>query len=201
MPRALIVVDVQRDFVEGGNLPVEGGIATARNICSYVLAHHAEYVTVVCSKDWHVYDSDNGGHIALIDKPDYKTTWPAHCVQGSAGADFVPHLSPMEWPGFYPSAQVFLKGRGTPAFSAFEGHNIAGQAMVTYLRRMKQITDVDVCGIATDFCVRATWQAAKVLGFNVRLLVDLTAAVGGPNAIDTAIEEAVLAGVEVVRGI
>ena len=202
MPRALIVVDVQKDFVEGGSLAVVGGRTTARQISSYVHEHHSDYAAVVCTKDWHIGgDHNNGGHFALEGTPDNKETWPPHCVQDSPGAEFDPNLKPLEWPTFYPGFQVFLKGRGVPAYSGFDGRNSAGQSLDIYLRRMKQITDVDVCGLATDYCVRATWQAAQVLGFNVRLLVDLTAAVGGPNAISTAIEEAVLAGVEVVRGV
>jgi nicotinamidase/pyrazinamidase len=110
--RALIVVDVQKDFCEGGSLAVEGGAAVARSLTELLAdpARRATYAHVVATKDYHV---DPGGHFS--DEPDFRDSWPPHCVVGTSGVDF--------HPAFDPSAveAVFHKGHYSAAYSGFEG--------------------------------------------------------------------------------
>ncbi len=184
--RALIIVDVQNDFCEGGSLAVTGGAAVAREISSY-LASGADYAHVVATKDYHV---DPGGHFS--DRPDYTESWPPHCVAGTSGADFHPNLdiSPVE--------AVFLKGAHAPAYSGFEGADTNGTLLADWLRQ-HDIDAVDVVGIATDYCVQATASDAARGGFTTRVLVDLTAGVMSESTAK-AIDHLRAAGVEVVRG-
>ena len=161
--RALIITDVQNDFCEGGSLAVVGGHAVARKISEYLAANHYDHV--VATKDFHV---DPGAHFS--DQPDYVHSWPPHCVAGTPGADFAPGLdtSAIE--------AVFTKGSYTAAYSGFEGTDEAGTALSDWLRR-RGVDEVDVVGIATDYCVRATASDAASAGFDTRVLVDLTVGV------------------------
>jgi nicotinamidase/pyrazinamidase len=179
--RALIVVDVQNDFCEGGSLAVAGGAAVARDITE-LLAHH-HYDHVVATKDYHV---DPGDHFS--DNPDYTDSWPPHCVVGTSGVDF--------HPAFDPSAveAVFHKGHYTAAYSGFEGfHSDDGTSLTDWLRE-RDVDAVDVVGIATDYCVKATAADAAAAGFTTRVLLDLTAGVA-PDSTDAAIETMRAAGV------
>lgn len=165
MSRALIIVDVQNDFCEGGSLPVSGGAAVAAGI-SLVLAKAADrWDHVVATKDWHI---DPGAHFS--DHPDYLDTWPAHCVVGSAGADFHPELATER------IEAVFHKGEHRAAYSGFEGHTEQGETLAAWLRE-RGVTEVELVGIATDHCVRATALDAKAEGFATTVLLDLTAGV------------------------
>ncbi|HUQ57136.1 isochorismatase family protein [Lentzea sp.] len=178
MTKALIVVDVQNDFCEGGSLAVAGGAAVAAAISRHIAA--SAYDHVVATRDYHV---DPGDHFSLT--PDFIDSWPVHCVAGSPGASFHPELdvSGIE--------QVFSKGRFAAAYSGFEAENdLAGWLTA------KGVTEVDVVGIATDHCVRATALDAHRNGFRTRVLVDLTAAVA-PTTRDAAVEELLAAGVVV----
>ncbi|SDP22917.1 isochorismatase family protein [Lentzea jiangxiensis] len=178
MTKALIVVDVQNDFCEGGSLAVAGGAAVAAAITQHIAA--SSYDHVVATRDYHV---DPGPHFSLT--PDFIDSWPVHCVAGSPGASFHPELdvSGIE--------QVFSKGRFAAAYSGFEAENdLAG-----WLTE-KGVTEVDVVGIATDHCVRATALDAQRNGFRTTVLVDLTAAVA-PTTRDAAVEELLAAGVRV----
>lgn len=181
--RALIVVDVQNDFCEGGSLAVAGGADVARRISDYLSDTASEYDVIVATQDHHV---DPGAHFA--DKPDYVDTWPAHCVAGTQGADFHPDLT---WREF---DQVFLKGEHAAAYSGFEGAS-HGESLGDYLVR-KEVTDVDVCGIATDYCVKATALDAAKLGFATAVLADLTAAVA-PDKLDQTYADLARGGVTV----
>ncbi|MDR3658898.1 MAG: nicotinamidase [Mycobacterium sp.] len=170
--RALIVVDVQNDFCEGGSLAVAGGDAVARAITG-LLAQH-DYHHVVATADHHV---DPGAHFA--DAPDYQSSWPPHCVAGTSGEEFHPDLdlSAVE--------AVFRKGRYSAAYSGFEGVDTAGTALADWLRA-RSVDEVDVVGIATDYCVRATAADAVSAGFRTRVLLDYTAGVsveGTANAV------------------
>lgn len=171
MPKALIVVDVQPDFCEGGALAVEGGNQAARDICAYLESYGSEYDLVVATRDWHDPDSDNGGHIS--GNPDFVDTWPPHCIAGTSGAEFHPELWPTD--GRFPHDEV-RKGQGVPAYSGFEGVNSAGQILRSILDAAS-ITDIDVVGIAFDYCVKATATDAAAAGYNVSVLKDLTAAI------------------------
>jgi nicotinamidase/pyrazinamidase len=183
--RALIIVDVQNDFCEGGSLAVPGGTAVARSISSLLAGQHG-YDHVVATKDYHV---NPGSHFA--DEPDYAHSWPPHCVAGSHGADFHPDLvtEPIE--------AVFRKGAYTAAYSGFEGLDDDGTSLADWLRR-HQVDQVDIAGIATDYCVRATATDAAENGFRARVLLGLTAGVA-PGSTAEAITSLGDAGVEVTR--
>ena len=167
--RALIVVDVQNDFCEGGSLGVAGGSEVAREIARHVTERRGDYDHVVATADWHL---DPGDHFAP--SPDYVSTWPAHCLAGSDGADFHPHLAP----GLYHVDATFRKGRYAAAYSGFEGRSDdAGQVLLALWLAERGVGQVDVVGIATDHCVRATALDAVREGFEATVLLDLTAGV------------------------
>jgi nicotinamidase/pyrazinamidase len=159
----LIVVDVQNDFCEGGSLPVAGGAAVARAISSHITA--SAYDHVVATRDYHL---DPGAHFSA--EPDFVDSWPVHCVAGTPGASFHPELdvSGIE--------AVFSKGAHAAAYSGFEGVGPAGVSLTDWLRD-RGVDKVDVVGIATDHCVRATAMDAARDGFRTTVLLDLTAGV------------------------
>jgi nicotinamidase/pyrazinamidase len=168
---ALIVVDVQNDFCEGGALAVEGGIDVAREIGEYVQEYGDTYDLIVATHDWHQKPpNDNGGHFALEGDPDFVNSWPVHCVQGTSGAELHPALHlPLRTVDIY-------KGVGRPDYSGFQGRTDAGESLFELLTRT-EIFNVDVVGIATDFCVKATAIDARKYGRSVCVLTDMTAAV------------------------
>jgi nicotinamidase/pyrazinamidase len=163
MPRALIIVDVQNDFCEGGSLAVPGGAAVAAGISAALATGSWEHV--VATKDYHV---DPGAHFSA--NPDYVDSWPRHCLVGTAGAELHPALVTDR------IEAVFHKGEHAAAYSGFEGHTTAGEGLADWLRS-RDVTEVDVVGIATDHCVRATALDAAAAGFGTTVLLDLTAAV------------------------
>ena len=172
---ALIVVDVQNDFCEGGSLAVEGGAAVAAAITDWIRENRERYAIVVGSLDDHVPGSTNSGHIALPpDQPDYIDSWPPHCIQGTRGAQ--PHAD-------LDTRLIDLwvrKGQGVPAYSAFEGHDEHFHDLDQVLARYG-ISDVEVVGLATDYCVRATALAARSYGFPTLVRFDLAAPVHQGN--------------------
>ncbi|WP_110181900.1 nicotinamidase [Nocardioides solisilvae] len=182
MTRALIVVDVQNDFCEGGSLPVAGGARVAAEVSDLVGRWHAkaaeapDYSHVVATKDHHV---DPGGHWS--DEPDFVDSWPVHCEVGTDGEAFHPNLDPQ------PFDAVFLKGEHAAAYSGFEGATTDGVPLAEWLRRHR-VDEVDVCGIATDHCVRATALDAVREGFATRVLVDLCAGVGEESTTAALVE-------------
>lgn len=184
--RALIIVDVQKDFCEGGSLAVAGGAALAPAINDY-LTGEPGYHHVVATKDFHI---DPGDHFS--DRPDYASSWPPHCIAGSAGADFHPDLdtSPIE--------AVFRKGAYAAAYSGFEGVDEDGTPLLEWLQQ-RGVDELDVVGIATDHCVRRTAEDAVHAGLSTRVLLDLTAAVAADSAA-TALAEMRTAGIELVEG-
>lgn len=189
--RALIIVDVQNDFCEGGSLAVAGGSAVAQAISDLLAGASADghlydhpYDHVVATKDYHI---DPGGHFSA--HPDYVDSWPPHCVAGSAGADFHPGL---DTTGI---EAVFHKGAYSAAYSGFEGE-CDGEGLADWLRN-RGVDTVDVVGIATDYCVRATAEDAARAGFTTRVLVDLTAGVA-PESTTTALTAMADAGVELL---
>ena len=182
MTRALIVVDVQNDFCEGGSLPVTGGAAVAADVSAMLRAGVDDYAHVVATRDHHV---DPGSHWS--DDPDYVDSWPVHCEVGTRGEAFHPDLDTTR------IEEVFLKGEHRAAYSGFEGRTTGGTGLADWLRE-RGVTEVDVCGIATDHCVRATALDAVRAGFSTRLLLDLCAAVS-PDTAATALTELRDAGV------
>lgn len=181
MARALLVIDVQNDFTEGGALGVDGGAAAAQAITDYLEAHPKRYDVVFASRDWHHGDDDNGGHFATDAEPDYVTTWPRHCVGGTPGAEYHPALDTS-------LIDVHVKkGQGVPAYSIFEGTTDEGAAFPDELERLG-ITDIDVVGIATDYCVRASALDALAAGRRVTVLDDLVAAVDPVTGAEALVE-------------
>ena len=162
---ALIIVDVQNDFCEGGSLAVAGGAAVARSISALLADGDHGYDHVVATKDYHI---DPGSHFAR--EPDYAHSWPAHCVAGSPGAEFHPELATE------PIEAVFRKGAHAAAYSGFEGMDDDGIPLADWLRE-HNVDAVDVVGIATDYCVRATAADAAANGFRTRVILGLTAGV------------------------
>ena len=183
--RALLVVDVQPTFCEGGALPVEGGNATAESIAAYAAAHRDRYDLVVTTQDWHV---SPGHHFS--DHPDFVDTWPPHGVAGTAEAELHPALA-----GLHPDASV-RKGAYQAAYSGFEGADEAGRALADILRAAA-ITDVDVVGIAESHCVRATTLDAIAEGLRARVLTDLTVPVT-PELGAAARQDMAAAGAELI---
>jgi len=188
--RALFIIDVQNDFTEGGALGVAGGDAVAAGITAYLRGHPDRYDVVIASRDWHDGDSHNGGHFATDAEPDYATTWPVHCISGTPGAEYDPGLDER-------LIDVHVrKGQGKPAYSIFEGTADDDAAFDSVLDRYG-VTDVDVTGLATDHCVRASALDALHAGRRVRVLTDLVAGVA-PDSSAAALEELREAGAELV---
>lgn len=189
MHRALIVVDVQNDFCEGGSLAVKGGADVAAAITDLIGAAVPAYRHVVATRDHHINPGDH-----FSETPDYSSSWPPHCVAGTEGAGFHPSFAPAIASGSVDAC--FDKGAYTAGYSGFEGRDESGTALVDWLRD-REVTDVDVVGIATDHCVRATALDAVREGFNVHVLLDLTAGVS-PQTVSGALRELEAAGVSLI---
>ncbi|WP_345697295.1 isochorismatase family protein [Kitasatospora terrestris] len=187
MHRALIVVDVQNDFCEGGSLAVAGGAEVAAAITDLIAESQPGYTHIVATRDHHI---DPGAHFAA--EPDYVRSWPAHCVAGTEGVGFHPNFAPSVTSGAIEA--VFSKGAYAAAYSGFEGEDEHGGGLADWLRE-REVTEVDVVGIATDHCVRATALDAVREGFATRVLLDLTAGVAAATT-ETALAELRSAGVE-----
>lgn len=174
MSKALLIVDVQNDFTEGGALAVSGGDAVAKRVSAHLREHAGEYTLVVGSRDWHAPEGDNGGHFAGPDfptkHPDFVDSWPVHCVAETVGADYDPLLDTS-----FLSAHVF-KGYGKPAYSMFEGATADGVPTAELLRSAG-VSEIEVVGIATDYCVLASALDALSEGFQVTVLADMVAGV------------------------
>ncbi len=191
MSRALIIVDVQNDFCEGGSLAVEGGAAVAERISKYLSESSGQYDTIVATRDWHI---DPGDHFA--DEPDFVDSWPPHCVAGTPGAEFHPALNS---DGSF-SARVdivFSKGQTSAAYSGFEGTSDSNNDLDSYLKS-KNIDSVDVVGLATDYCDLATALDAIKLGYRVQFLTSMVAGVA-PGSTEQALQDLKAAGVTVTH--
>jgi Amidases related to nicotinamidase len=189
--RALFIIDVQNDFTEGGALGVDGGAAVAAGITDLLARHPDRYDHVFASRDWHDADSDNGGHFALGAEPDFVATWPVHCVADTPGSEYHPALNT-------DAVTVHVrKGQGSPAYSIFEGRTDDGSTVTDKLDELGVI-DIDVVGIATDHCVRASALDALEHGRGVRVLTDLVAGVGRESSA-AALAELGHAGAEIVE--
>ncbi len=185
--RALIVVDCQNDFCEGGSLAVSGGAAAVARIATYLDSADSVADVVVATLDAHV---DPGDHFSA--EPDFVDSWPQHCVIGTEGAQPHPNLLP----ALGRVEMWFAKGAHEAAYSGFEGRSTTSQETLhEYLSRRK-VTHVDVVGIATDYCVAATIRSALSFGYETRLLSDLVAAVD-PSSVDAMLRELSNAGLVV----
>jgi nicotinamidase/pyrazinamidase len=179
----MIIVDVQNDFCEGGSLAVTGGAFVARSISEYLATGGDAYGHIVASHDFHIDPPDH-----FSDHPDYVRTWPPHCVAGTPGADFYPDLDTSR------VEAVFRKGMHAGAYSGFEGTSESGVFLADWLRG-HGVTELDIAGIATDHCVRATAGDAARAGFATRVLLGLTAGVA-PDTTARALTEMRDAGAE-----
>ena len=193
MNRALIIVDVQNDFCEGGALAVEGGAAVARSVAGLVGADRAggRYRYVVATKDWHV---DPGDHFAAEGSdPNFVDTWPVHCVASSPGAELHSDLDVV-------LDEVFLKGRYTASYTGFDGTAAGDEAtpLGPWLSE-REVEAVDVVGLATDHCVKATALDARRAGFETAVLLEHCAGVAEPTT-EAALSEMAAAGVTVIAG-
>ncbi|TSI19652.1 isochorismatase family protein [Brevibacterium aurantiacum] len=188
MAKALLIVDIQNDFTEGGALGVDGGDSVATEVTRYLGAHAGDYDAIIASRDWHDADSDNGGHFAA--NPDFVDTWPIHCVAGTGGAQYDPLLTTDA------ITHHVRKGQGTPDYSAFQGTTDEGDHLGDLLTKLT-ITEVDVVGIATDHCVCATVLDALNGGWSVRVHQELIAGVGKDSS-TLALAEMDAAGATIV---
>jgi nicotinamidase/pyrazinamidase len=189
MSRALFIIDVQRDFCEGGALEVSGGAAVASKISAFL--ETAEYDWVLASRDWHDAEGTNSGHFAETGSPpNYTTTWPVHCVADTEGANYHPNLSTERI-----DVDIY-KGQGENGYSIFEGTTKDGQSLSDFLA-VNLITEVDVVGIATDHCVLASAVDAKKHGLKVRVISSLTAGVSAEST-EKAIDQMIDEGIEVL---
>lgn len=185
MTKALIIVDVQNDFCAGGALATDRGAKVAALISEYVEDNHHRYEAVVATQDWHI---DPGAHFS--DTPDFVDSWPVHCVANTEGAEIHPNLD-TDYIEAY-----FRKGRYEAAYSGFEGLQAPEESVMTGEHEPgatlddegpktpladwldeREIQDVDIVGIATDYCVLATAKDAVDAGYETRVLIDLTAPV------------------------
>jgi len=182
--RALLIVDVQNDFCEGGSLAVAGGAAVARALTEFLASRAgAGYDHIVASQDYHI---DPGAHFS--DKPDFAASWPPHCVAGTAGAQFHPDFDASR------VEEIFRKGQQSAAYSAFEGLSENGETLLAWLSS-RGVTNLDVAGIATDYCVRASAADAAAAGFVTTIPLRLTAGVD-PTTTAEALASLRTAGVE-----
>jgi nicotinamidase/pyrazinamidase len=181
MARVLIIVDVQNDFCEGGSLPVAGAARLARRISDFLDKAESRYNVIVATRDWHIAPGDHFAPEGI--EPDFKNTWPTHCIAGTTGADYHPDLR-------LPARTAhFVKGMRSGAYSGFEGFCAElGGGPVTWgdkklngLLKEQGVTQVDVVGVAADYCVNATAADAASLGYSTQVLSDLTVAVS-PDA-------------------
>ncbi|AOY70673.1 MULTISPECIES: isochorismatase family protein [Paenarthrobacter] len=207
MSKALIIVDVQNDFCEGGSLAVNGGAAVAAAISEYLDANQQQYDHIVATQDWHIEPGDH-----FSETPDMVDSWPPHCRARTKGAEIHEDLDP-EFIQAY-----FRKGQYTAAYSGFEGVLApeddvpsgdlkAGQAVTEVLDedaiglddwlQSHDVEDVVVVGLATDYCVRATALDAVQAGYNTTVIAELTAGIAEDP--EEVFEELEAAGVEVER--
>lgn len=188
MAKALLVIDVQNDFCEGGALAVAGGAAVASKISKYL--ESSSYDLVVASRDWHDPDSTNSGHFAESGtEPNYTTTWPVHCVSDTPGASYHPNLETQKI-----DVDIY-KGQGQNGYSIFEGITKNGESFAQLLEK-NNIVEVDIVGIATDHCVLASALDAKTHGLKVRVISSLTAGVEATST-EAAIDQMIDRGIEV----
>lgn len=201
MRTALIIVDVQNDFCEGGSLAVTGGAAVAAQVSEYLEDHHADYAAVAVTQDWHI---DPGEHFS--ENPDFVTRWPVHCVAETDGAELHPdldtdHVSAYFRKGAYDAAYSGFEGLAAPDVDVPMGEDPEDSAeerpsLDDWLRE-QDIDAVDVVGIALDHCVLATARDAVDAGYDTRVLLPLTAAVARESG-ERAVSELDAVGVEIV---
>jgi nicotinamidase/pyrazinamidase len=185
MRNALLVIDVQNDFVEGGSLPVTGGRDVAAMVSRHIRHFKTEYQFVAATRDYH---EDPGDHFS--DHPDFQTSWPPHCVAGTPGAAFCAPIQNLVREKLIQT--VITKGQHAAAYSGFEGMDARGHPLYDVLKEAR-VDHIDICGLATDYCVRATALDARKHDFQVRVLLNLCAPVAEETG-QQALEEMKAAG-------
>ncbi|HYD06869.1 MAG TPA: bifunctional nicotinamidase/pyrazinamidase [Reyranella sp.] len=192
---ALIVVDMQNDFCEGGALAVPGGHAIVPRVNRLI----AEHDHVVLTQDWHP-----PGHASFASAWDGaepfssrafpygpQTLWPAHCVQGTTGAEFHPELEATK------AEMIVRKGfhRGVDSYSAFQENDRTTRTGLDGYLKARGFTRVTICGLALDYCVAWSALDAKLAGFDVTVVLDATAAIDLDGSRDRMLNEMRQAGV------
>ena len=199
MPRALLLIDLQNDFLPGGALAVRQG----DEVIPLANALQPRFDLIVATQDWHPANHGSfaanhpgkqpGEMIELAGLP--QILWPVHCVQGTPGADFAPHLDRSRW------AAVFQKGTD-PAVDSYSGFFDNGRRHATGLGdflKARGVTDVYLLGLATDYCVKWTALDAASLGFRTHLVADACRGVNlQPGDVERAVAEMRAAGINVV---
>lgn len=198
MAKALIIVDMQVDFCEGGSLPVPGGAQVAQDITDYLEECSTDYDLIIATKDWHPVDWEERGFSHFSEEPDYLDTWPVHCVQETEGANFHPNFA-HTYADF-----LFFKGQNGPAYSGFEGFltdpwtEISDPTTLDDFLKDEGISEIEVCGDEMANCVRATVFDGLKLGYEVTLLAPLVASLGDP---EETIDELIQNGCVIVRSL
>jgi nicotinamidase/pyrazinamidase len=195
----LLVIDVQNCFLPGGTLPVTDGHA----VIPLINELSKKFKSVVLTQDWHT-----AGHASFASsyegKEPFDTTelsygtqvlWPDHCVQGTEDAKLaatldIPHAQMIVRKGFRPDVD---------SYSAFmEADGVLRTGLTSYLQELG-LTEVYVCGLATDFCVSWSAQDAKEAGFNVSVIEDATRAIDLNGSLSAAWSEMNAAGVHRIQ--
>lgn len=189
MRTAFLIVDMQNDFVEGGSIPVPGGKVLATQVARHIRHFATEYAFVVATRDYH---EDPADHFA--DEPDFVNSWPKHCVIGTPGASLCSPILNLARERIVQT--VVDKGRHSAAYSGFEAADARGHLLADVLKEAR-IDQIDIVGLATDYCVRATALDARKRDFQVRVLINLCGAVT-PESGRRALEEMKAAGCQVI---
>lgn len=179
MGNAVLVVDVQNDFCEGGSLAVKGGTEVARAITARLAA--GGYDHAVATRDHHI---DPGTHFS--EHPDFLGSWPPHCRVGTPGVELHPSLDRSRFEA------IFDKGEYQAAYSGFEGVS-DGTPLADWLRA-RSVDTVEIIGLTTDYCVRATALDAVAGRFVTAVRLDLTAGVA-QSTVDSTLAQLRDAGV------
>lgn len=187
--RALVVVDVQNDFITG-SLATDAGEQTAKAIREHLDTKAHTYDYILSTQDWHY---SPGSHWS--DEPDYVNSWPKHCEANTWGAQLHSAIAD------FPFRESFYKGKFSAAYSGFEGVSTRRSNVTHKLERwlnQREVLALDVCGIATDYCVQATVLDAIELGYATTLLEHLCASVSEDTA-ERAISDMLRAGTIVLH--
>ncbi|WEV71939.1 isochorismatase family protein [Bifidobacterium sp. ESL0790] len=202
--KALIIVDVQPTFCEGGELGVEGGTAVAERIAQYVKAHKGDYAYIATTQDWHI---EPGSHFS--DHPDFVDSWPKHGVAGTPNAELMPQIAALG------VEHHFKKGQYASAYSGFEGiedNTDRVQTRDEFAEMQKDgktlaqglkganVDHIDVVGLAESHCVKETALDAKKLGYSVTVFEDMTEPVSKDQGV-SARKQMSEAGIELAQGL
>lgn len=206
MSKALLIVDVQKDFCAGGTLATERGAEVAALISEYLENHHQDYQAIAATQDWHISPGDH-----FSDQPDFKDSWPVHCQAETPGAELhedldTDYIQAYFRKGAYEAAYSGFEGLLAPEDSVMTGEREAGAPAVEEGPKVslddwlaqQGIEDVDVVGIASDYCVKATALDAVEAGYETRVLLDLTAPVH-EDSLEDLVDELEEAGVTVAE--